>query len=75
MADSPWAGRTLTKGQVIQRLKGLGCHEMERLSEATAMWQAPTGQYFSVSYAECDDKMIEGILNQLQKWADEKKQP
>ena len=34
-----------------------------------------TGQYFSVSYAECDDRMIKGILNQLQKWADEKKQP
>lgn len=77
MADSPWRGRTLTPGQFAQRLRSLGCNvfidgDLPNLPNTQA-WKAPTGQLFFVSLEECDDKQIEGIAAQLQKWAEENK--
>lgn len=71
MADAPWNNLKLTRGQVAQRLDALGCKEIGEISEDASMWEAPTGNVFTMSYADCDAEYLEGIVVQLQRWLDE----
>lgn len=70
MADAPWNGITLSRGQVDQRLTSLGCIEVKSITDDASMWRAPTGDYFTISYASCDSEYLEGIIAQLEKWAE-----
>ena len=69
MADSPWSNITLSRGQVDQRLTALGCKAVKALTDDASMWVAPSGEPFSISYADCDATYLEGIVAQLDKWA------
>ena len=71
MADEPWNKITLSRGQVAQRLKDKGCHFIKDHTPTASMWKAPTGQVFSISYEKCNATYLEGIVEQLEKWADE----
>ena len=69
MADAPWRGTILSRGQVVQLLTSKGCKEIKTISDDASMWVAPTGEPFTISYADCDSESIEGIIAQLEKWA------
>ncbi|MEX2162905.1 MAG: hypothetical protein WD823_01500 [Sulfuricaulis sp.] len=53
MVDKPWSDKKLTKGQIEQRLESLRCKFIKEHFPGSALWQVPTGQYFSVSYDDC----------------------
>ena len=68
MVDEPWRGRTLSRGQVEQRLRTFGCIEIEA-GERFALWEFPgNGRRFTVSYDECDAEFLDGVLSELQSW-------
>lgn len=69
MPDAPWRDKTLSRGQVRQRLLALSCKEIKIVADDNAVWSAPTGHIFSISYANCDADFLEGIVAQLEKWA------
>ena len=71
MADKPWSDHTLPKGMVVQRLESLGCSEVREHRPGHALWLAPTGRMFSISYGICDSKYLEGIAAQIAEWVDE----
>lgn len=71
MFKLPWSKGTLGKGQIIQRLESLHCTEVEKHVLGGAMWKAPTGQHFSISYEECDAKYLQGIVDQIEEWVRE----
>ena len=73
MADPPWKGRVLTPGQIAQRLRSLNCTKLDERLPGAELWKAPTGQVFWISLDECDADYLEGIVEQIQKWADEKR--
>lgn len=68
MADSPWNNRTLTKGQIVQRLESLGCLHTEDHIPGSAIWKAPSGKFFSISYTGCDAAYLEGVVAQIEAW-------
>ena len=52
MVDGPWVGRHLPYGMVKQRLEALSCREVERITETSRRWEAPTGFTFTISMSE-----------------------
>ena len=69
MADSPWNSRTLTTGQIVQRLESLSCTHIEDHILGSAIWKAPSGNFFSISYTDCDASYLEGMVIQIENWA------
>jgi len=72
MADATWRDTLLSKGQVDQLLIGKRCKKIKTISEDASMWEAPTGDPFTISYANCDAGYVEKIVAQLEKWANSK---
>lgn len=68
MGESPWNDKTLSKGQIIQRLKSLHCVEIEQHTSTSAMWKTPSGRYFSVSYEQCSGEHLQNIVDQIEQW-------
>lgn len=73
MADRHWSDIELSRGQIVQRLETAGCTEVEQHTQSSAMWKAPTGHYFSISYENCNAAYLEGIIEQLERWAEEQR--
>jgi len=73
MADKPWQGHQLTKGQVEQKLYSLSCKKIKDITNDASMWIAPTSNVFTISLADCDSGYLEGIVDKLQEWAEEKR--
>ena len=78
MADPPFDKGLLPKGQVIQRLESLRCFKIDQESlpeeeriPGSALWEAPTGERFWISYSDCDAEYLEGIVAQIEKWIEE----
>lgn len=73
MDDSPWNKKTLTKGQIIQRLKSLHCAEIMNPTSTSAVWSAPpgTGQTFSMSYEDCSGEHLQMMVDKIEQWVEE----
>jgi len=71
--DSPWSEKKLSKGQIEQRLESLRCTFIKEHFPGSALWQAPTGQYFSISYDDCAADVLDGIVARIKKWVEEAK--
>lgn len=73
MADKPWVGKVLSKGQIIQELERAGCRELEALGGPLdrALWVAPTGKVFHIAYNECDAEYLEAVVAKVRSWVDE----
>lgn len=73
MVDKPWSDKKLTKGQIEQRLESLRCTFIKEHFPGSALWKAPTGQYFSVSYDDCAADVLDKIVAQIERWVEEAK--
>ncbi len=62
MVDGPWVGKHLPYGMVKQRLEALNCREVERITETSRRWEAPTGFTFTISMSEIDSETLAGIV-------------
>ena len=62
MDDGPWVGKHLPYGMVKQRLEALNCREVERITETSRRWEAPTGFTFTISMSEIDSETLAGIV-------------
>ena len=71
MADKPWSGKVLNRGQVVQRLESLHCKKVNELTPVSEMWRAPTGQHFSISYDDIDAEVLAEIVAKIEKWVHE----
>jgi hypothetical protein len=70
MVDSPWNKQKLTRGQIEQRLRSLRCTFIKEHRPGSALWHAPTGDPFSISYDDCDADFLDIIVAQIEKWVD-----
>lgn len=74
MVDRPWKGRTLTKGQIEQKLESLGCIKLQEKLPDAQFWQAPNGISFWISIADCNKPdYLEGMISKIEQWAQENK--
>lgn len=71
MADKPWSGKVLDRGQVVQRLESLHCKKVKQVTPVSEMWRAPTGRHFSISYDDIDAEVLADIVAQIEKWVRE----
>lgn len=74
MADAPWQGRKLSVGQIVQLLESKGCTELRRPTPTLAQWVAPTGQPFTISYADIDAEFLENMVAQIERWVNERRE-
>ena len=65
-----WRKKKLTRGQVEQRLESLRCTFIKEHSDGNALWHAPTGDPFSISYDDCDADFLDVIVAQIEKWVE-----
>ncbi len=71
MVDSPWNEKKLTKGQIEQRLESLRCIFIKEHFPGSALWEAPTGRLFSISYDDCAADVLDGIVAEIEKWVED----
>lgn len=75
MADKPWSDNPLSRGQIIQALERKGCRLIEEPIPGSAVWEAPTGRRFSISYEDCDATVLESIVEKVEQWVQENRGP
>ncbi len=68
MVASPWANKKLSRGQVEQRLRSLGCSFVLEQKSGSASWVAPNGRHFTIRYDEVDGAFLERMVAKIEQW-------
>lgn len=68
MVDKPWSEIKLSRGQIEQRLKSQRCMFIKEHSPGNALWRAPTGEHFSISYDDCAADVLDKMMAQIEEW-------
>lgn len=71
MADKPWSGKTLSRGQVVQRLESIGCTRVREVRPGTEVWRSPTGRHFTISFSEINAEFLEGMITKIEEWVEQ----
>jgi hypothetical protein len=74
MVDRPWKGRTLTKGQIEQKLESMSCVKLNERLPDSQLWRAPNGKVFWISITDCNkSEYLEKMIETIERWVREAK--